>query len=54
MTGRDVTNYTISDSETGNRTPGICVTGRDVTNYTISDVEDLRKVGHVFEKVKTP
>lgn len=24
-------------SETGNRTPGICVTGRDVTNYTISD-----------------
>ena len=26
------------NSETGNRTPGICVTGRDVTNYTISDV----------------
>ena len=25
------------NSETGNRTPGICVTGRDVTNYTISD-----------------
>ena len=24
-------------SDTGNRTPGICVTGRDVTNYTISD-----------------
>ena len=24
-------------SETGNRTPGICVTGRDVTNYTISE-----------------
>ena len=24
-------------SETGNRSPGICVTGRDVTNYTISD-----------------
>ena len=25
------------NSETGNRTLGICVTGRDVTNYTISD-----------------
>ena len=24
-------------SDTGNRTPGICVTGRDVTNYTNSD-----------------
>ena len=24
-------------SDTGNRTPGICVTGRDVTNYTMSD-----------------
>ena len=30
-------------SETGNRTPGICVTGRDVTNYTISD--DLEYLG---------
>ena len=29
------------NSETGNRTPGICVTGRDVTNYTISDLEYL-------------
>ena len=27
----------VLDSETGNRTLGICVTGRDVTNYTISD-----------------
>ena len=27
----------MQNSETGNRTPGICVTGRDVTNYTISD-----------------
>ena len=25
------------NSETGNRTLGICVTGRDVTNYTISE-----------------
>ena len=24
-------------SDTGNRTPGICVTGRDVPNYTMSE-----------------